>query len=134
MSNILGIGSDLVSISRIQALWNKFGLHLGRRILTATEQDQLIVVRNPAAFLAKRFAAKEAVVKALGTGFRSGGGRLTEIGVRHDAWGAPYITWTGVTEICANQKGVHEVRLSLSDEREYALAFVILIGSIKHDT
>ena len=129
--SILGIGSDLVSILRIQAIWNTYGLHFGRRILTPLEQEQLIAVRNPVAFLAKRFAAKEAVVKALGTGFRSGGGRLTEIGVLHDAWGAPQIALTGMTERCAQQKGVHEIQLSLSDEREYALAFVVLIGNKK---
>jgi holo-[acyl-carrier protein] synthase len=107
------------------------GIHRSTRCWRADSTADAFVVRKPAAFLAKRFAAKEAVVKALGTGFRSGGGRLTEIGVLHDAWGAPQIALTGMTEICAKQKGVYEIQLSLSDEREYALAFVVLIGNKK---
>ncbi len=81
---ILGVGVDVVRVSRVQAAVDRFGVRFSRRILTGEELGDLPGPRRAAQFLAKRFAAKEALVKALGTGFRYGVGPR-DIGVRHEA-------------------------------------------------
>jgi holo-[acyl-carrier protein] synthase len=123
--NIYGIGTDLVAISRIETIWNRYGLQFARRILT--EQELLLVSnhKNPIHFLAKRFAAKEAVAKAFGTGFRPQGILLTEIGVGNDPLGRPYLEFVGRTKQLFEEQDL-KTHISLSDESGYALAFVIL--------
>lgn len=131
--SIIGIGTDLVAIARIETIWNRFGMHFARRILTENELDSLTNhliknasnSKNPIHFLAKRFAAKEAVAKALGTGFRPEGILLTEIGVRNDELGRPYLEFFGHTKEVFDKLKV-KTHISLSDERDYAMAFVIL--------
>ncbi len=123
--SILGIGTDLVSIARIETIWNRFGMNFARRILTEKELQNLNNSKDPIHFLAKRFAAKEAVAKALGTGFRPEGILLTEIGVLNDDLGRPYLEFIGHTEQVFDKLGAM-THISLSDEREYAMAFVIL--------
>jgi len=125
---IVGIGTDMVSIARIRAIWERFGVAFARRILTSTELEKFSLARDPVAFLAKRYAAKEAVAKALGTGFRPQGVLLTDIGVLNDVLGRPYLQFTGQTAVEMEQRGVVESHLSLSDEREFALAFVVLVS------
>jgi len=125
---IVGIGTDLVSIQRIQKIWERFGESFAKRILTKGELEDLKKTPTPVSFLAKRYAAKEAVAKALGTGFRPGGLLLNEIGVKNDALGRPHLYFEGRTaEVLAHQ-GATESFITLSDEREHALAFVILTG------
>lgn len=124
--SILGIGTDLVEVARIEAIWKRFGMNFARRILTQSELRDLQQTKNPVPFLAKRFAAKEAVAKALGTGFRPQGLLLTEIGVRNDGLGRPHLEFSGNTKTEIERQGVLDAHLSLSDEREYALAFVVL--------
>ncbi len=126
---IVGIGSDLVSCARIRTLWERYGKALGRRILSPSEQDELFVAKDPVAFLAKRFAAKEAMAKALGTGFRPAGVSLTNISVHHDPMGRPYLVCTGGAAQVMQTQSILESHLSLSDEREFALAFVVLVGT-----
>lgn len=124
--SILGIGTDLVEVARIEAIWKRFGMNFARRILTQSEVEDLQQTKNPVSFLAKRFAAKEALAKALGTGFRPQGILLTEIGVKNDGLGRPHLEFSGNTQAEIERQGVLEAHLSLSDEREYALAFVVL--------
>ncbi len=126
--NIIGIGTDMVSMARIRSIWDRFGFLFARRILSKSELEFLQKSRNPVAFLAKRYAAKEAVAKALGTGFRPQGVLLTEIGVSNDALGRPYLSFSGNAQAEITRQAVKTSHLSLSDEREYALAFVILSG------
>lgn len=125
---IIGIGTDLVAIARIRTIWEHYGQAFARRILTKEELEDLQTSRQMVPFLAKRYAAKEAVAKALGTGFRPGGSRLTEIGVRNNSLGCPYLLFSGETEKLIKEKGVLEGKISLSDEKEFALAFVVLVG------
>jgi len=129
--NIIGIGTDLVSIFRIKRLWDRFGFKFAKRILTAQEFENLQMVQAKASFLAKRYAAKEAVAKAVGTGFQPGGLLLNEIGVRHDTLGRPYLYYCGRTKTAIGALGVQESQISLSDERAYAVAFVVLMGADK---
>lgn len=98
-----------------------------RRLLTESEfaEFQKRSDINKAAYLAKRFAAKEAAVKALGTGFADG---ITwkHVNIHNNEKGAPVMTLTGKALELANTMGVTRVHLSISDEKEHAVAFVIL--------
>jgi holo-[acyl-carrier protein] synthase len=129
--NIVGIGTDIVSMVRIRSVWERFGAAFSARILNKSELEFLHNSRNfrdPVAFLAKRYAAKEAVAKALGTGFRPQGILFSEISVINDPLGRPYLNFSGNTQAEIIRLAVKTSHLSLSDERDYALAFVILMG------
>lgn len=125
---IIGIGTDIVHISRMEKSLERYGDRFAARILTPDEFATFSQHKCPANFLAKRFAAKEAAAKAMGQGFRDGL-MLTHIGIGHDALGKPLLEYSGVAiEIC-NRLGVGESHISISDENEYAVAFVTLVGS-----
>ncbi len=129
---ILGIGSDLVDNRRLERLVKEFGTRFTDRCFTPAEQAEAAQKKNSAArisFYAKRFAAKEACAKALGTGFR-GGIRLNEIGVRNDMAGRPELVLSGKA-LEQIEKMIHpgkkaRLHLTLSDELPYALAFVVI--------
>ncbi len=123
---ILGIGSDIVEVSRIEALQQKHPA-FARRILCEPEYAQWQARNASAAFLAKRWAAKEAVFKALGTGLR-GGLRFQHVCIRNDALGKPQVQLMGAAAEQAQQAGIRTIHLSLSDERHYALAFAVAEG------
>lgn len=127
---IVGIGTDIVEIGRIERLLERQSQRFVERILHSNELtrfSQLTQQQQPA-WLAKRFATKEAVSKALGTGIGQHA-QLTEIETQHDANGKPQLVLHGRTLVTAKQLGVLQSELSLSDERAYAVAFVILTGS-----
>lgn len=126
--NIVGIGTDIIAIARIRAIWQRFGQTFAKRILTPLELEEFSKARQPAAFLAKRYAAKEAVAKALGTGFRPPGVLLAEIGVGHDALGKPHLYFMKRARQAVKRLKITESHLSLSDEKEFAIAFVILLS------
>jgi holo-[acyl-carrier protein] synthase len=123
---IYGIGTDIVKVARMRDNLERFGERFARRILTDLELEEFLADKRPAQFLAKRFAAKEAVVKALGTGFRDGI-KLSDIRVTHDDAGKPGLSCSGRTEALMRKLGVAESHLSLADEYEYSVAFVILL-------
>lgn len=123
---ILGIGTDLVQISRIAVALARWGEKFASKILAESELAQFRMNPN-AAFLAKRFAAKEAVAKALGTGMRLGV-NFPQIAVVGKPGYRPKISMTGAAAERARSMGVVSSHLSLSDEQEYALAFVVLEG------
>lgn len=125
---IAGIGTDLVEIARLSAALERHGERFGERILGPEEQLEWRRADHSARFLAKRFAAKEAAAKALGTGFRKGV-RFADIQVRHDAIGKPYLQFSAAAAARAAELGVVQSELSISDERAYALAFVVLVGN-----
>lgn len=126
--NIFGIGTDIVAIDRIRKIWQRFGEAFARRILAKSEFEDLNTAKDKIAFLAKRYAAKEALAKALGTGFQRNGIRLTEIAVKNDTLGKPYLEFEAGTQKEMENKHIRESHLSLSDERDFAIAFVILIS------
>ena len=126
---IYGIGTDLVHIPRMEELLMRHGMKFARRILADTEYAEFQQNPRPAEFIAKRFAAKEATAKALGTGFRDGLS-LKHIVVGHDALGRPILHFHDMGAELLARFHIDQSHLSLSDEREYALAFVTLTQSI----
>jgi len=116
---ILGIGTDIVSIDRIEKIYNKFPHKFAYRILSTEEEVIYRQFQNNEQrirYLAKRFAAKEAFVKALGVGI--GEVSLRDISVLNDEKGKPYIKFAKTTKF--------NIELSISDEHYYAVAFVVL--------
>ncbi|HPQ97642.1 MAG: holo-ACP synthase [Thiothrix sp.] len=127
--HIIGTGTDIVEVARIARLLDQSGSRFVQRVLSAGEQQQfagLMPDRQPGWF-ARRFATKEALAKALGTGIGAQA-CLTEIETRHDALGRPELVLHGVTEATAARLGVSRLSLSVADEQAYAVAFVILTG------
>jgi holo-[acyl-carrier protein] synthase len=121
---IFGIGTDIVRIQRMADNLDRYGERFAARILTEAE---LVVFRDTAhrpQFLAKRFAAKEAAAKALGTGFRNGLS-LRDIGVNNDALGKPVLAFSERARQILQNQGIGAAHLSLSDEAEYAIAYVV---------
>ncbi|PWV63365.1 holo-ACP synthase [Plasticicumulans acidivorans] len=124
---ILGIGTDIVRIARIEDSLARIGERFAEKLLTQQELAEFRASRAPARLLARRFAAKEAAVKALGTGVAEGIG-LSQIGVAHDVLGRPLLCWHGAARARCEQLGVSASWLSISDERDYAVACVVLEG------
>lgn len=124
--HIVGIGVDIVAIARMEGLLARHGERCARRILGETEFTEFGKTRHPAAFLAKRFAAKEAVSKAMGTGFRDGM-RLAEVGVAHDALGRPLVALSGRAAEVAVEQGIDAWFISLADEKDLAIAYVTAV-------
>ncbi len=124
---IIVIGTDIVQIKRISLTRQRYGLKFVRRILTPTEQTRFMAlsIKQQDAYLAKRYAAKEAFVKALGCGI----GRLAtwqEIEIGNDTEGAPVITIFGQTAKTLSQKATHaKIHVSLSDDLN-AVAFIVI--------
>lgn len=122
---IFSIGTDIVDINRLQASLDKLGVRFAKKILSPHEYQEFTNSKKPAHFLAKRFAVKEALLKALGTGFRDGLW-FTDIEVLHDEHGKPLLKcYAGVQTLLENLKITH-THLTIADERHYAVAFVVL--------
>jgi holo-[acyl-carrier protein] synthase len=121
---MVGIGTDLVKIARIQSLFERFGHKFVGRILSYVEQVLFQEQHQSVHFLAKRFAGKEAVAKALGCGI---GARLafTEISIINEKNGKPIVKLLGKAELLVQEMNISEVMISLSDERDYAMAFAL---------
>jgi holo-[acyl-carrier protein] synthase len=115
-----------VRISRIQSGLDRYGDRFARRILAGQELTDFQRTLHPARFLARRFAAKEAVVKAYGTGFTNGM-TFQDIVVDHDAAGKPLLVLSGRALELQHEMGIGEKFISISDEQEYAVAFVTLM-------
>ena len=120
---ILGVGTDIVAIARIESALERTPA-LAQRVLTPTELQQWQESRQPARFLAKRFAAKEAAVKALGTGIGRGVG-WQQLEVSKNALGRPLISLSGRAAEIAQEQGASHWHLSYSDEVDYVVAQVI---------
>jgi holo-[acyl-carrier protein] synthase len=129
---IFGIGVDIVEIARIRGGLQRFGERFAQRILTDEEFQEFHDSRLPAHFVARRFAAKEAVAKALGSGFRAGVA-LRSIGVGHDAYGKPLVIYQGPALDTVRRLGIGASLLSISDERNYALAFAVLLRADRRE-
>ena len=121
---IVGIGTDIVAVARMASGIEKYGERFASRILSSDEFKIFSQHTNQAHHLAKRFAAKEAVVKALGCGFRDGIS-MRQVEISNDPLGKPQVTLYNKAAERAGNMGVTEILLSLSDEREYAVAYVV---------
>lgn len=122
---IYGIGTDIVESSRIAQSLDRFGERFVRRILTDSEWAEYHSSSKPVLFLASRFAAKEALSKAMGTGLRHPV-NLTYITITHDGLGKPFFEFHPELNQLINDKGITQHHLSISDEINMACAFVVL--------
>ncbi|RZV35235.1 MAG: holo-ACP synthase [Chromatiales bacterium] len=122
---IFGIGTDIVELSRIGEIYERFGEHFARRILMDEEMELFRRSKNPVRFLAMRFAGKEAAVKAMGTGFAHGVW-LRDVGILNNDWGRPVIVWSERgSRVCA-RLGIGSGHVSLTDDAGLVLAFAVV--------
>ena len=122
---IYGVGTDVVEIGRIQKALERWGERFAERILCDPELRRFRRHRQPVSYLAKRFAAKEAFTKALGTGIKAPANW-------HGVWvsnlpsGKPQLEFSGELKRLLSERGIGRTHVSLSDERGVAVATVIL--------
>ena len=121
---IHGIGTDIVAVKRMADYWQRHGERGLEKMLAPDEREACRSSLDPARFLAKRFAAKEALGKAFGTGVRAPV-LLPEIAVDHDELGRPFFAFGPTLAAHFAERGL-TAHLSISDEQDYAVAFVIL--------
>jgi len=124
---IHGIGIDMVEVPRIAAAIEKHGQPYLEKIFTAAEQGYCNGQHQPAIHYAARFAAKEAVAKALGTGIGKHAG-LTDLEVTHDANGAPQMILHGAAKDFAKAHGIAHVLISLTHTRDHAAANAVAMS------
>jgi len=123
---IHGIGIDVLRQDRIDAAYRRFGARFVDRLLLPAEREQLGRTKRPERFLAMRFAAKEAIVKALGTGFAHGMW-IRDTGVVQNAWGRPEVAWSARGDALRQQMGVGEGHVTLTDEAGLIVAVAVLM-------
>jgi holo-[acyl-carrier protein] synthase len=126
---IYGIGTDIVAVTRMREMHARYGAKLAQRLLAPEEWGDYARSRDKDRLLAKRFAAKEALAKALGTGLRAPVS-LTVMGMRHDALGRPSFAFGPELQAWLTTRRISRVQVSLSDEQAYALAFVVVEGTL----
>lgn len=122
---IYGIGTDIVEVARIEASIEQFGDDFAKRILADSELESYQESHIKARFLAKRFAAKEAFSKALGTGLRAPA-TFQNIAVSHDELGKPMLVLAAELQAFLQAKNITKTHISISDEKNLAAAFVVL--------
>jgi holo-[acyl-carrier protein] synthase len=123
---IYGIGVDVLEAARISKSLERFGDHFIDRLLMPAEREQLARTRRPERFLAMRFAAKEAIVKAMGTGFAHGVW-IRDVGVVQNAWGKPEVVYSPRGELVRKNLGVGEGHVTLTDEAGLIVAVAVLL-------
>jgi holo-[acyl-carrier protein] synthase len=123
---IFGVGTDIVKIERVAAVYERYGGHFVERLLLPEELAVFDANRRPARFLAMRFAAKEAIVKALGTGFGHGVW-IRDVGFLANAWGRPEVRFSARGRAVADRLGAGDGHVSLTDEAGLVVAVAILM-------
>ncbi|HEY7640979.1 MAG TPA: holo-ACP synthase [Steroidobacteraceae bacterium] len=123
---IFGIGTDVVQLERVQRVHEKFGERFVERLLLPAELQAFQGHQRPLRFLAMRFAAKEAIVKAMGTGFAHGMW-IRDSGVVANAWGKPEIIWSERGRRMCEQLGIGEGHVTLTDEAGLVVAVAVLM-------
>jgi len=126
--SVIGIGVDLVECARIQHSLERFGERFLHRVFTAGEIEYSMSMKFPARHLAARFAAKEAVSKAFGTGIGKAMG-WRDIDVRKKSSGEPFLVLSGSAEHLGHQRGMTSALISLSHTEHHAMACVLLEAS-----
>ena len=124
---ILGTGIDIIDVARIEASFEKFGKKFANRILLPDEIDYCLSHKYPAPFLAARFAAKEAISKAFGTGIGGVIGWL-DMEIRRKESGEPFVLLHGKAKDLFAARGAKQLHVSLSHTEHYAAATAILEG------
>ena len=125
---IVGVGIDMVDVRRIRRSLVRFGERFTNKVLCAGERRSLSGGRL-AAYMARQFSAKEAVSKALGTGMRSGV-HFRNIEIVREEGGAPFVRLTGEAKFRAEELGISDIHISISDEGVYAISYVIASNGV----
>lgn len=123
---IYGVGTDIVELSRIEAILARFGEHFVDRLLMDEERVLFEQSKQPERFLAMRFAAKEATVKAMGTGFAHGVW-IRDVGIVNNEWGRPLIIWSARGQRVCESLGIGEGHVSLTDDAGLVMAFAVVM-------
>ena len=121
---IFGVGTDIVAVARLGKLYERHGERAVDKLLAPAERADFVRAADPARFLAKRFAAKEALGKALGIGVAAPA-TLGNSAVVHDELGKPTFAYAPPLASYLAERGL-TAHLSISDEQDFALAFVVL--------
>jgi holo-[acyl-carrier protein] synthase len=127
---IFGIGIDVLEAQRMHNSYARFGTHLLDRLLLPQERRQFELTRRPERFLAMRFAAKEAIVKAMGTGFAHGVW-IRDVGVVQNAWGKPEVIYSPRGERVRRRLGVGDGHVTLTDEAGLIVAVAVLLCRVR---
>jgi holo-[acyl-carrier protein] synthase len=122
---IFGVGTDIVELARIQDTFDRFGDHFVDRLLMDEERDLFEDIKWPVRFLAMRFAAKEATVKAMGTGFRHGMW-IRDVGIVNNEWGRPIVIYSERGQGVCDSLGIGASHVSLSDDAGLIVAFAVV--------
>ncbi|HEY7672055.1 MAG TPA: holo-ACP synthase [Gammaproteobacteria bacterium] len=123
---IFGVGTDLLEVARVERVWNRFGEHFATRVLLEEELELFAESVNRVRFLAMRFAAKEAIVKAMGTGFANGMW-VRDVGTVPNELGQPQVIYSARGAAMCARLGIGSGYLSLTDEAGLILAFAVLL-------
>ena len=126
---IFGIGVDVLEAKRIDETLERFGSRFIQHLLMPAEQVQLAKTQRPARFLAMRFAAKEAIVKAMGTGFAHGVW-IRDVGVVQNSWGKPEVVFSERGERVRQGLGIGEGHVTLTDEAGLIVAVAVLMRAM----
>ena len=122
---IFGIGVDVLEAARVKKLYDKYGDHFVERLLMPAEREQLGKTKRTERFLAMRFAAKEAIVKAMGTGFAHGIW-IRDVGVVQNSWGRPEVVYSARGEKVRRRLGIGGGHVTLTDEAGLIVAVAVL--------
>ena len=122
---IFGIGVDVLEAARVKKVYDRFGQHFVERLLLPGERAQLALTRRTERFLAMRFAAKEAIVKAMGTGFAHGIW-IRDVGVVQNKWGRPEVVYSERGDQMRRQLGIGDGHVTLTDEAGLIVAVAVL--------
>mgnify|MGYP005990126567 CR=1 FL=1 len=123
--SVVGIGNDIIDISRIENMADAAKNKLAIRVLTGREYEHYLSIKNADRYLAKRWAGKEAAAKSLGTGIASGVS-FQNFDIVSMPSGQPTLVISGKALEIAKQLGAQSFHISMSDEKQYATAFVVL--------
>ena len=127
---IFGIGTDVLKFERIERTYARFGEHFARRLLLDEEQRLFASAKRPVRFLAMRFAAKEAIVKAMGTGFANGVW-VRDVGMMPNELGQPQVVFSERGRAVCRKLGVGDGFLTLSDEDGLVVAVAVLMRAVR---
>ncbi|MFQ5546912.1 MAG: holo-ACP synthase [Woeseia sp.] len=122
---IFGVGADIIELNRIQDTYDRFGEHFVDRLLMDEERELFERNKWPTRFLAMRFAAKEATVKAMGTGFRHGMW-IRDVGILNNDWGRPVVIYSERGKSVCERLGIGASHISLTDDAGLIMAFAVV--------
>jgi len=123
---IFGIGTDVVKLERMQKVYERHGERLVNHLLMPEERALFEQNKRPVRFLSMRFAAKEAIVKAMGTGFAHGMW-IKDAGFVPNSWGKPEVIWSPRGHKLREELGIGEGHITLTDEDGLVVAVAVLM-------